>query len=351
MKKNIKNIIVIIAFFIFNLIILSPILIFVGIGKKSHFRSINSITDIAIHAPVENEIVKINKRLAKSKEDSLKRPEYTIAVIDTGIDYNHFEVRENLKYNFGEIGIDKNGNNKRNNGIDDDKNGYIDDYLGWNFAELNNEVMDTNGHGTHVSGIILTGVNKNHSVKLLPIKYFDENASGLQNLKNTLKAIEYAIKMKVDIINYSSGGPVFSYAEKVLLDKARQDGILVFSAAGNEGRNNDRRGYYPANYRLDNIVSVASVNRSGALMDTSNYGAHNVDVAALGENVSSALPKNKVGTMSGTSQATAIVTAAFLNFVQNKNKKRNIASLKKDFLESLYSNKKLARFVKGGKTL
>ena len=143
-----------------------------------------------------------------------------VAVIDTGVDNNHEDLKENLWRNPGETGLDKNGKDKASNGIDDDKNGYIDDVNGWNFVSNNNELTDNHGHGTHIAGIIgaLAGNQKGISgiapdVSLMIIKYYDPKVTNTDNLKNTINSINYAIKMGAHIINYSGGGTDFSQEE------------------------------------------------------------------------------------------------------------------------------------------
>jgi subtilisin family serine protease len=216
----------------------------------------------------------------------------TVAVVDTGIDYNHDELSNAIKHNLLEV------INKK----DDDKNGFIDDYMGWDFTTDDNLPYDFNGHGTHIAGLIH---NKNECVKILPLRYYNDSTSGILNLNNTVRSINYAINSKVDIINYSSGGPDPAPAERYAIRDAQKAGILFISAAGNSGWDLKTHPYYPASYPLNNIISVSAINKNGYLSPASNY---NANVSALGINVLSTLPGNKHGTMSGTSQATAIVS-------------------------------------------
>ena len=237
-----------------------------------------------------------------------------VAVVDTGIDAGHSDLKNNLWRNPGEIGKDKNGRNKATNGIDDDNNGYIDDVHGWNFVHNNNKLNDNHGHGTHIAGIIgaegdnkigVTGVAP--KVSIMVLKYFDPRAPG-NNLVNTIKAFEYAVKMNAHIINYSGGGLEFSSPEFKAVEKAQQKGILFVAAAGNERSNSDFNKYYPADYDLDNIISVTALNPTLRVLSSSNYGVHTVDIAAPGENIYSTIPGNAFGPMTGTSQATAFVS-------------------------------------------
>jgi thermitase len=128
--------------------------------------------------------------------------------------------------------------------------------------------------------------------------------------QNTIRALNYAVDHGAKIINYSGGGPEFSEDEYLAIKKAEAKGILVVSAAGNEHQNTDltENYYYPAAYRLSNIISVASTDINNNLLPSSNWGKTHVDVAAPGENIYSTLPNGRYGYMTGTSQATAFVT-------------------------------------------
>lgn len=228
-----------------------------------------------------------------------------VAVIDTGIDLKNPLLKNHLWKNPGEI---------PGNGIDDDGNGLIDDYHGYNFASSNHNLTDEHGHGTHIAGIIQK-VSPN--VELMILKYYEPGAH-LQNIQNTVKALEYAVKMGAHIINYSGGGSFANPAEKAALEMAARKNILLIAAAGNDGMNNDQKGFYPASYDLPNIVSVASLGFSQNLLSSSNYGAQSVDIGAPGFDIESLLPGNKKGVMTGTSQATAYVSGvAALALSQN----------------------------------
>lgn len=237
-----------------------------------------------------------------------------VAVIDTGIDVAHKDLKNNLWVNPGESGLDKNGMDRATNGIDDDGNGFIDDVHGWNFVNNSNRIDDAHGHGTHISGIIgaeggnnfgITGIAS--KVSLMVLKYYDPRYPS-SNLENTIKAINYATKMKANMINYSGGGVDYSQDEYEAIRKARSEGILFVAAAGNERSNSDKQKYYPANYELDNIISVTAIDPQLQVLPSSNYGTHTVHVAAPGEEIYSTLPGNTFGSLTGTSQATAFAT-------------------------------------------
>ena len=228
-----------------------------------------------------------------------------VAVIDTGIDMNHPALRDSLWTNKKEL------NGKP--GVDNDNNGYVGDVHGWDFAKNSGKLSDSHGHGTHIAGIIaaneaagLKGVCP--GVRIMALRYYDPSASGDANLKNSIKAIDYAVQNGANIINYSGGGAEFSKPEFEALKRAEDKGILVVAAAGNEHSNADKNLYFPAAYPLTNIVSVTAVDRQGSVLPTSNWGVQKVHVAAPGNSILSSLPSGGYGFMTGTSQATAFVS-------------------------------------------
>jgi thermitase len=240
-----------------------------------------------------------------------------VAIIDTGIDVKHEDLIHNLWMNPGESGLDAKGRDKATNGIDDDGNGFIDDIHGWNFVSNNNKLDDNHGHGTHIAGIVgaeagngkgIIGISP--QVSLMVLKYYDPKVPNTDNLKNTVSSIKYAVKMGAHIINYSGGGTEFSQEEHDAVAEAEKKGILFVAAAGNERSNSDQHHYYPADYKLANIISVTAIDPATQVLASSNYGVDTVDIAAPGQNILSCLPGNSYGYMTGTSQATAFVTGA-----------------------------------------
>lgn len=220
-----------------------------------------------------------------------------VAVIDTGIDSNHPDLKPNLW-----------------------KAPLHGNVYGWDFVTRSANPKDQHGHGTHIAGIIgaianpktgTAGVAQN--VQIMPIRYYSETASGSVNLANTIKALHYAIDNGARIINYSGGGPEYSEEEFQAMKKAQEKGILIVAAAGNDHNNTDleENRYYPAAYAskgLTNIISVASIDSNGKLLPSSNYGLKSVDLAAPGESILSTIPGSKYGKLTGTSQATAFVS-------------------------------------------
>ncbi|MEK7689788.1 MAG: S8 family peptidase, partial [Bdellovibrionota bacterium] len=222
-----------------------------------------------------------------------------VAVIDTGIDPVHNALMMNLW---------------RNPNSAPGKPEW-----GWNFITDTPNPTDEHGHGTHVSGIIgalsdpergISGVA--HQVSIMPVKYYSERNSGEANLRNTVRAIHYAIDHGAKIINYSGGGPEFSEDEYLAIKRAEARGILFVAAAGNEGANIDlsEHYYYPSAYRLSNIISVAATDIHNELLPTSNWGKTRVDLTAPGESIFSTLPGNRTGMMSGTSRSSTAVPPA-----------------------------------------
>jgi serine protease len=233
-----------------------------------------------------------------------------IGLLDTGVDYNHQDLAENIFTNPGEIA---------GNGIDDDGDGWIDDVHGIDATAESGNPMDTNGHGTHVSGTIaargdngigVAGVN--WSAKIVTCKAF--NPSGY--LSDILQCMDYFLELKtrpnnpVDIVatNNSWGGGSFSQALYDAIGAHRQAGMLFVAAAGNDSSDTDLSPNYPSAYDHDNIIAVAALDQYNQLSYFSNYGAVTVDVGAPGEDVYSTLPGNSYGTLSGTSMATPHVT-------------------------------------------
>lgn len=255
-----------------------------------------------------------------------------VAVIDTGIDINHPDLKNNIWRNPGEIAGD---------GIDNDKNGFIDDVNGWDFAHRDNTVFDLyaeDDHGTHVAGTIaadnnnigVVGVAPN--VKIMPLKFLTSNGG---TVADEIAAINYAKSIGVKVINISSGGSGFSEAE---YDAIANSNALVVAAAGNGEKNNDGDDPdYPASYDLDNIISVGAMDSNGDMPYWSNYGMESVDIVAPGVDILSTLPgKNgnyasAYGYSDGTSMATPHVTGTVALMLSN-HPTYSFSALKEDLL-------------------
>ena len=224
-----------------------------------------------------------------------------VAVSDTGIDYTHEDLKNNLWKNNGE---DWGGSLPGHNGFDDDNDGYVDNYYGINVITESGDPLDDEGHGTHVSGIIgarannLKGISGvNWQVSIMALKFIGANGSG--SVADEIKTIEFAREKGVSIINMSFGGSFFSQFE---MDAIANSGNIIFmAAAGNESTNNDVQPSYPANYDLPNIVSIAASNEADGLAFFSNYGKNTIDLSAPGTNILSTTTGNSYDTLNGTS--------------------------------------------------
>ncbi len=213
-----------------------------------------------------------------------------VAVTDSGADYLHPDLASNIWKNPGELGIDAQGQDKSQNGRDDDNNGYVDDFQGWDFVNSDNDPMDDHGHGTHVSGTIgavgnngigISGIN--WQVGIVPLKFIGADGAGEEAA--AIKAIEYAAAMNIPIINASWGGFGYNQALKDAIDAAGKKGVLFVSAAGNWGYDNDAIHNSPSNYDLPNIIAVASTDKFDQKSSFSNFGAQKVHIAAPGSNI------------------------------------------------------------------
>lgn len=233
--------------------------------------------------------------------------EVIVAVIDTGVDYNHDALKNYMWHNTNEIA---------NDGVDNDKNGYVDDIMGWNFVEDMNEVLTgdvyyENDHGTECASIIsagasnskFRGINYNENIKIMTLKVL----SGIEKrgeVANIIEAIKYAENNGADICNLSAN---FTDYNDELSQVIKQSDMLFVVSAGNNARDIDKNSVYLASYEYQNIISVAAVDRQGQLYDESNYGKHNVDIAAPGVDIYCAVV-NGYDYDTGTSMATAIVS-------------------------------------------
>ncbi len=233
-----------------------------------------------------------------------------VAIIDTGIDINHQELRDAIWTNPGEIDGD---------GIDNDGNGYVDDIHGWNFYSNNNKVFSgsEDSHGTHAAGTIsasrgsygITGITDNNYVKIMPLKALG-GKEGVGSPDAVIKAIKYAEEKGASICNLSMG--TTGYSEE-LAQTMKNSHMLFVVSCGNGGvsglgYNTDVYPVYPASLPYDNIISVANILFDGTLSKDSNYGAASVDIAAPGTYILSTIPDNSYGYMSGTSMAAPMVT-------------------------------------------
>ncbi len=251
-----------------------------------------------------------------------------VGVVDSGIDINHEDLKDNIWVNPGEVA---------GNGIDDDGNGFVDDINGWDFAHNDASVFDyteptyppsasytgdLDDHGTHVAGTIgATGNNAkgvagvNWQVSVMSLKFLTEEA-GVGSSAHLLNALAYAKAMRqlwessggtkganIRVLNNSYGGFGFSQAELDAIRALSDAGILFVVSAGNEASFNDLFPVYPSNYISPNLISVAASGGGGTKAFFSNWGPATVNVTAPGEYILSTTPKNTYDFANGTSMA------------------------------------------------
>lgn len=268
-------------------------------------------------------------------------PTVVIANIDTGAKYTHEDLAANMWTNSGEI---------NNNGIDDDGNGFIDDYYGYDFFFNDPDPLDENGHGTHTSGILgavgnnligVVGVNWN--VKIMSIKIYDSDGFGTTSAM-LINAYNYVRMMKergvnIRVTNNSYGGCDeacgYDQATKDAIDALGNAGVLQVFAAGNDGQNIENLPSYPASYTGPAILAVANSNSSDARNGSSNFGPVSVDVAAPGTAIlSTVMNATNYGSLSGTSMATPHVAGAAA-LLSAYNPALSAASLKATLMNSV----------------
>lgn len=249
-----------------------------------------------------------------------KSREVVVAIIDTGVDYTHPDLAQHIWINQNEIPGD---------GIDNDNNGYVDDVYGWDFynddasighykydrnTKLNLSLPEDNDdHGTHIAGIIaaeadngigIAGIASNIDVKLMILK-INGGSNGTGSISDAILAIKYATRMGADICNISWGTTQYSPALK---ETIKESDMLFVAAAGNLGSNNDIKPVYPANFKLDNLISVTFIDSNGEPTRLSNYGKNSVEIAAPGTDIISTVV-GTYKTLTGSSMAAPHVSA------------------------------------------
>lgn len=235
---------------------------------------------------------------------NIQKEEIIVAVVDTGVDYNHEDLKDVMWVNKGEIA---------GNGIDDDNNGYIDDIYGIDPLADDTDPMASHAHGTHVAGTIGATQNNNigiagiaSNVKIMAIRAVPDNSD--ETDADVVESFMYAAKNGARLINcsfgkqHNEGGMIVN---ETIDHIGKTYGALVVAAAGNDYRSdNDRDPKYPASFPSDYLMVVASTTKGGGLSWFSNVGRNTVDVAAPGSDVYSTVPGDGYANMSGTSMAT-----------------------------------------------
>jgi subtilisin family serine protease/subtilisin-like proprotein convertase family protein len=193
----------------------------------------------------------------------------------------------------------------------DPVDGLVGDLIGWNFSANNNNPMDDNSHGTHVAGIIAGTGNDGGTlgvaphVQLMPIEFLDSTGHG--SIGQFIQGLDYAVAHGARISNNSWTGADPSQALTDAINNARAHGMILVTAAGNDASNNDTTPVYPASFTQNNVIAVAATDQKNQLATFSNYGARSVDVAAPGVNLLSTVNGGDYGYKSGTSMATPVV--------------------------------------------
>ena len=210
-------------------------------------------------------------------------PAVKVAVVDSGINFDQPDLAPNIWRNPGES-----GGGRETNGIDDDGDGFVDDWRGWDFVQQDNSPSDNNGHGTHVAGIIAARGNNGLGTtgvawraSLIPVRVLGN--ANLGTCASIASGLEYAVHVGARIVNLSAGGDVPCQLERDVIDAAPNTLFVV--AAMNDGMNVDANPIYPCSYPSPNIVCVAATDSRDQLADFSNYGTSNVDLAAPGASV------------------------------------------------------------------
>ena len=267
-----------------------------------------------------------------------------VAVLDTGIDTKHKDLKENLWRNDGE---------KPNNDKDDDRNGYVDDDYGVDLVRGHGSGVDKNGHGTHVAGIIAARGNNDRGVsglcwtaKVISVRWMDADGRGYTS--DAAEAIVYAVDNGARVINASYGSTAPTDVEREAIAYAAAHDTLIVAAAGNDHKNDDKQPVYPAAYPDANIITVAATDEKDQLADFSNYGKKTVDLAAPGDGIGSTWEDGDYRYLSGTSMAAPLVAAAAA--MLRKHESAPVKTIRKLLLNNVDHKKKLAdRVASGGR--
>ncbi len=247
-----------------------------------------------------------------------------LSIIDTGIDYDHPDLTNKIFINTGETGIDQFGNDKRSNGVDDDGNGFIDDFRGWDFTDRvgfpfdstggdylgwDNNPFDDQGHGTYISGIAAAESNNLYgiagaapNIKILNLRAFDPGGYGEED--DVAAAILYAVVMGAKVINMSFGDNAFSYVLRDVIRYAYSQNVVLIASAGNSGSSDP---HYPSGY--SEVICVGNSTQEDYVAGSSNYGS-TIDLVAPGSLIMTTAKNSGYSIISGTSASAPFVSAA-----------------------------------------
>lgn len=340
---------------------------------------------------VSNQWGMIDNKVIDAWKLNQKKAKIIVAVLDTGVDYTHEDLIANMWRNPGESGKDAKGNNKENNGIDDDRNGFVDDVMGWDFAANDNKPFDLTmppaqvlteggnpGHGTHCAGNVAARAGNSKGVvgvapdaQIMALRFITEKGQG--TTADAVKAIKYAVDNGARVLSNSWGSegedPSEATQNQALRDAiqyAQDKDVIFIAAAGNghqgQGYDNDtdKNPAYPASYSNENIVSVAALDNSDQLGSFSNWGARTVHLGAPGVAVFSTMVNNRYSdkvveyggfepTWDGTSMATPHVAGAAALYL-SAHPEKTWKEVKEALLGSVHKIKSLSgKSVSGGK--
>lgn len=273
--------------------------------------------------------------------------EVIVAVVDSGIRTTHEDLAANLWRNPNEI---------EGNGLDDDRNGIVDDVFGYNALTGGGDPTDRSGHGTHVAGIIGAAGNNGKGssgiawkVRLMALRFIDETQGG--STSDAIACMDYAVAQGARVINASWGSAGRSRSLERAIVRARNAGVIVVAAAGNDGVNLEVTPSYPASYTQDNLLTVTATSRGDGLYPEGNTGAVSVDLAAPGMEILStwAGSDSDYLTATGTSMATPMVTGALALLIA-RHPDAEVATLRSALLGSVDPLPALAgKTVTGGR--
>jgi hypothetical protein len=237
-----------------------------------------------------------------------------VAILDTGIDTEHKDLRKNLWRNKGE---------KPGNGVDDDKNGYVDDDFGVDLVRGKGSGIDHNGHGTHAAGIVAALGNNDRGVsglcwssQLISVRFMDSDGRGYTS--DAAEGIVYAVDHGAHVINASYGSDTPTDVERQAIAYAAAHDTLIVAAAGNDDEDADAHPKYPAAYPDANVISVAASDEHDHLASFSNFGKISVDLAAPGDSIASTWEDGEYRYSSGTSMAAPLVAATAAMLLKQK---------------------------------
>ena len=229
-----------------------------------------------------------------------------VAVLDSGVQLHHPDLANNLWRNAAETPA---------NGVDDDRNGYVDDVHGANIKAVNGNVEDDNGHGTHVAGIVAAqagngtgGSGMAPGAQIMSVKVLDANRAG--DSSQLAKGIRYAVDKGAKILNVSINGDGTSPDLDAALNYAGQQGATVVASAGNNNRDIDLTPSYPASSAEPAVLTVTAIQSTGSLLSIANRGLRSVDLAAPGGQILSTATGAGYELRQGTSMAAGFVSGS-----------------------------------------